>query len=41
MLESRIARGLMFLGASVGILSVVVAALDMRVTCLTGWFGSQ
>ena len=36
MLESRVARGLMLLGASVGVLSVAVAALDMQVN-LPDW----
>jgi hypothetical protein len=36
MLESRVARGLMLLGVSVGVLSVAVAALDMQVN-LPDW----
>jgi len=36
MLESRIARGLMLLGAGIGVVSVVVAALDMQMN-LPDW----
>jgi hypothetical protein len=35
--ESRIARGLMFLGAGVGILSVVVWGLEFRLLNLPDW----